>query len=183
MTRITHDVVASLAATDYFHRSAEQAPACVAILPFVKPEYVGVEIGAFKGWSSVLFLDHCAHMILIDPCCPYPDNPDVDWFADEAALMRTLEPYAGRFKFLRQMSAAALPHIPVVDFVFIDGNHTYPYVKHDVETYWAKVKPGGFISGHDYNHAAVRFAVDEFFSKLTLPVEHHQDCWLVHKPL
>jgi hypothetical protein len=37
-----------------------------------------------------------------------------------------------------------------LDFVYIDGNHEWPYVTHDI-FYWAKkVKPGGIVSGHDY---------------------------------
>lgn len=181
--RITHEVVARLAATDYFKRDAMNAPACVAILPFVKPEYVGVEIGAFMGWSSALFIEHCAHMLLIDPCREYPENVDKGWFTVAEDLFRTLEPYRGRFTFMPDMSAAAAPGVPDVDFVFIDGNHAYQFVRQDIELYWPKVRPGGFLSGHDYNQADVKRAVNEFFGVLGLPVEHHQDCWLVHKPI
>lgn len=38
-----------------------------------------------------------------------------------------------------------------VDFVYIDASHEYEDVLADIETWLPKVKPGGFIGGHDYN--------------------------------
>lgn len=49
-----------------------------------------------------------------------------------------------------------------LDFVFIDGNHDYEYVKKDIEIWKNKVKTGGFLSGHDYHEKyGVKKAVDE----------------------
>ncbi|MBO9699274.1 MAG: class I SAM-dependent methyltransferase [Sporocytophaga sp.] len=53
------------------------------------------------------------------------------------------------------------------DWVYIDGNHTYEYVKMDLECYYPKVKKGGFIAGDDYISDrwwkdGVNKAVDEF---------------------
>jgi hypothetical protein len=36
-----------------------------------------------------------------------------------------------------------------LDFVFIDGNHGYSYVKQDILAWLPKIKPGGIICGHD----------------------------------
>lgn len=43
------------------------------------------------------------------------------------------------------------------DAVFIDGNHSYEYVKKDLENYWSKVKPGGIIALHDANFEGERY--------------------------
>ena len=43
------------------------------------------------------------------------------------------------------------------DAVFIDGNHSYEYVKQDLENYWSKVKPGGIIALHDANFEGERY--------------------------
>lgn len=37
-----------------------------------------------------------------------------------------------------------------MDFVYIDGNHTLPYVVEDIFVWDRKVKKGGIIAGHDY---------------------------------
>lgn len=43
------------------------------------------------------------------------------------------------------------------DAVFIDGNHSYEYVKKDLENYWSKVKTGGIIALHDANFEGERY--------------------------
>jgi len=37
-----------------------------------------------------------------------------------------------------------------LDFVYIDANHAYDYVKQDIELWYPKVKSGGWVMGHDY---------------------------------
>ena len=37
-----------------------------------------------------------------------------------------------------------------IDFIYIDANHLYESVKQDLTLYYPKVKPGGYIGGHDY---------------------------------
>ena len=37
-----------------------------------------------------------------------------------------------------------------LDFVYIDGNHSFKFVAEDIFEWSKKVKPGGVISGHDY---------------------------------
>lgn len=48
-----------------------------------------------------------------------------------------------------------------LDFVFIDGSHTYQDVKKDIEVWIKKVKKGGYIGGHDYDNNDVKRAVNE----------------------
>ena len=37
-----------------------------------------------------------------------------------------------------------------LDFVYIDANHAYDFVKQDIELWWPKVKKGGWLCGHDF---------------------------------
>jgi hypothetical protein len=37
-----------------------------------------------------------------------------------------------------------------LDFVYIDANHAYDYVRQDIELWYPKVKSGGWVMGHDY---------------------------------
>jgi len=56
------------------------------------------------------------------------------------------------------------------DWIYIDGSHKYDVVKKDLELSYLKVKPGGFITGDDYDSkhkswgAGLMKAVDEFAS-------------------
>jgi hypothetical protein len=38
------------------------------------------------------------------------------------------------------------------DFIYIDGQHDYDLMKKIIQLYLPKVKKGGLIGGHDYNH-------------------------------
>jgi len=51
-----------------------------------------------------------------------------------------------------------------LDFVFIDADHGYEYVKEDINAWYPKVRNGGLVSGHDYQrkHLGTIRAVDEF---------------------
>jgi hypothetical protein len=48
-----------------------------------------------------------------------------------------------------------------VDGLYIDAAHEYEPVCRDLEAWIPKVKKGGILSGHDYQHEPVRRAVDE----------------------
>lgn len=62
-----------------------------------------------------------------------------------------------------------------VDFVFVDGNHTYPYVKKDLEVWIPKIRNGGLIAGHDFNDWEVAKAVSEFIPKSALSLYEQKD--------
>lgn len=69
----------------------------------------------------------------------------------------------------RLPSAEAAAQFPegYLDWIYIDGNHLYPFVKADLEGYAPKLKSGGFLAGDDYGVAGwwrdgVTKAVDEF---------------------
>ena len=63
-----------------------------------------------------------------------------------------------------------------LDFVFIDGNHTFDYAVSDI-IYWSyKVRKGGIVAAHDYYAFAkngVMKAVDAYTHC------HHIDPWYV----
>jgi len=87
--------------------------------------------------------------------------------------MQRLKPFEDRIVWLYLRSDEAVDKIPdMLDFVYIDGNHSYEYVKRDIENYHCLVKPGGFVGGHDYTSnidpryvIKVKKAVDEFVTK------------------
>lgn len=66
----------------------------------------------------------------------------------------------------------------VLDFVFVDANHTYEYVKADIENYKPLMKPGGVLAGHDIYFESVRRAVDELIPQ----AEILPSCFLYRVP-
>lgn len=52
-----------------------------------------------------------------------------------------------------------------LDFVWLDANHEYPYVFHELNTMWKKIKPNGILAGDDYNDIGVKTAVDNFLKE------------------
>jgi hypothetical protein len=82
-------------------------------------------------------------------------------------FINVIEPWKEKVKILRMPSNEAHVHIPngSLDFCFIDGNHSYEFVKEDIQLYLPKVKKGGLLGGHDYGHVkgGVEDAVNEIF--------------------
>ncbi len=68
-----------------------------------------------------------------------------------------------------------------LDFVFIDGDHSYEGVRRDILAYLPKMKHNSIISGHDYAwHEPIQRAVKEIFG----PNNRYDDpfgngCWVV----
>lgn len=48
-----------------------------------------------------------------------------------------------------------------LDLVFIDADHSYEWVKKDIAAYKPKLKPGGWLTGHDIDFPGVNRAVNE----------------------
>ena len=74
------------------------------------------------------------------------------------------------------------------DWVYIDGNHLYEFVKSDLELYYHKVRSGGYIAGDDYEiggwwKSGVKLAVDEFLKNRAVEVVDIQDGqFILRKP-
>lgn len=74
------------------------------------------------------------------------------------------------------------------DLVFIDAEHTYEGASTDIAAWWPKVRPGGILAGHDYNHRrypGVTQAVNEFVAEALPTIELQTlpgKVWWVRKP-
>jgi hypothetical protein len=65
-------------------------------------------------------------------------------------------------------AAAAVPDASV-DWVWIDADHSEPAVRRDLAAWQPKVRPGGWIGGHDYRHPRAR--------QRGYGVDAAVDCW------
>lgn len=152
------------------------------------PNPVGAEIGVFAGeLSSRLLARPDLTLYLVDSWTSehaeqYAKSGDFHATLNQMQQDRVYQMtqavvgFAGeRAKILRQDSREAAKAIPdaSLDFVFIDADHSYEGCKADIDAWLPKIKPGGFISGHDYENTdfpkfGVKRAVDERFAEVTL---------------
>ena len=153
---------------------------------------IGVEIGSDYGWTTEYLLDTVENLqiLCVDPYLGYVDwNGTVCTNFDRERVMREAMDRVSRFgdrsKLLRLLSDDAAGYIPdnSLDFVFIDGLHTYDQVLKDCHNYYPKLKSGGLLCGHDYGEIeAVRQAVDEFAQIENKEINHtKQDIWYWYK--
>ncbi len=142
----------------------------------IKPGDRGAEIGVQVGSFAYHVLLACspAALYLIDP-----------WqYGLQADMETDLTPanQAGREAQYREVRAlfAPYPHVEVIraksqeavarfadhslDYVYIDGEHSYDAVLRDLTDYFPKVKIGGVLIGDDYRWTGVARAVDAFLA-------------------
>ncbi|HTW40698.1 MAG TPA: class I SAM-dependent methyltransferase [Solirubrobacteraceae bacterium] len=86
----------------------------------------------------------------------------------------------------RSLDAASTFAEDSLDWVYVDGDHTYDGVMADLEAYFRVVKPGGYLAGDDFGHAGwwedgVTRAVNAFASHGELTIIGAQ--FLLRKPL
>jgi hypothetical protein len=114
---------------------------------------IGVEIGCSEGHTSEFLLDSNQNLILtaIDPYQNYLDwngrylNDREEFY--HSTLSR-LSRFGDRFKIIRSYSddVFSLFADESLDFVFVDGLHTYDQVKKDCANYYSKVKTGSIFA-------------------------------------
>lgn len=68
-----------------------------------------------------------------------------------------------------------------IDFIFIDGNHTYPYVRDELLAWLPYMKEDSVILCHDYNGSeGIRQAAKEIFGLNNLNFTENRDSYFVN---
>ena len=161
-------------------------------------DLTGCEIGVGFGFNSYNILYHLPvkKMYLVDPYARYSDfdiDEPIEHFETVYNEARErLKAFGNKAVFIRKKSEIASKDIPdnSLDFIYIDGNHFYEYVKKDIELYYPKLKSGGVMGGHDFTavrgpdieNADVPRAVIEFIDKKGLELDGHPSDWWFIKP-
>ena len=135
---------------------------------------IGVEIGAYAGQSTEIFLrsGKFDRLISIDPFLDGYDPKDPGAILFPMDLVR-YNFYCRIIQFpnvlhlnLSSTEASTLFDKNYIDFLYIDGDHRYEHVKNDIDNFLPKMKMHGIIAGHDYNvYEGVNRAVTERFRK------------------
>lgn len=117
---------------------------------------VGAEIGVDRGLfaADICKANPGVKLYGIDPWQDYPEYGEVytQPYADNcrAQAKRRLRPYDVTLIRKKSLEAVVDFEDNSLDFVYIDGNHAYQFVKDDITAWSRKVRPGGIVSGHDY---------------------------------
>lgn len=112
---------------------------------------VGVEVGVDRGEYGLMLCKAGLKMYGVDSYVRYDAYKGEGMYEShyEQAL-KNLKGYD--YTIIKKFSMDALVDFEdnSLDFVYIDGNHTLPYIAMDIFGWERKVKKGGIISGHDY---------------------------------
>lgn len=149
-----------------------------------------VEVGVFKGKNAKNILKNLnvEKIYLIDPYLKY-ENYKKDSLESYNALdkakkeaKKRLSKYSKKITWINKFSDDAIKDIPNnIDFIYIDGNHNYKYVKKDIENYFPIIKKGGILAGHDIADSGIVKAFCEFITENKLdPIIKGED-WLIIK--
>jgi hypothetical protein len=140
-----------------------------AAIDLVRKNGVGAEVGVHLGdfSSTILTLARPKMLYLVDPWKYFPDPTYKDsMYGGERDIQkemdgryeRVLKKFAreiskGTVKVYRELGVEAAQRMSdgELDFVYIDGDHSYEGVSHDLKSFFSKVKAGGLIIGDDYS--------------------------------
>lgn len=122
-----------------------------------------VEVGCKEGRTTGHILKSIpdSRVVAIDPWIVQDATADAtretyaDWnFASiEAEFWKNVGEHKDRVEMLRAKSNEAVDNTPInQDLVFIDALHDYDSVRDDIRLWWPKVRVGGMLCGHDFNH-------------------------------
>ena len=158
---------------------------------------VGAEVGVAYGGhaEAILNISTIDKLYGVDPYLHMQNYHDSMNFSQDKFdelyiyVSKRLARFGDRYEHIRKVSRQAADQIPEqIDFVYIDADHSYKGVWGDLCTWFPKVRVGGIIGGHDYNHVnlpEVQQAVDEFFRRFDWIVtsEGHHVWWVEKRPI
>ena len=152
----------------------------------------GLELGVWVGVTTFYLMKNTnLHMTCVDSWEEQDDNPEYDWQFNKKPKWRdgelTLEElkeeqkwdhsknerhfrdkaqqWGDRIRIIKARSLEVLDQIEdgSMDFVFHDSDHSYPFVKHEIQAYLPKLRRGGYSMGDDHNWGTVERSVREAF--------------------
>ena len=147
------------------------------IFKLIKKNSVCCEIGVWKGEFSQLIIkkNNPTKLYLIDPWKDfgddYFDKKHVKYRQENQNLRFNLvnqklksNILKNQVEILKMTSEEALSKLENIkfDFIYVDGNHQYKFVKYDIENYFKLLNESGYLVGDDYRIESVKKAVDDF---------------------
>lgn len=133
---------------------------------------VGVELGVWFGNNMCYLLDNCPNiytLIGIDPYKPYQDWNR--YIGDDLINQAKSTAFNNLNNFPKEKWSLHVAESEIVsnyfgykslDFIFIDGDHSYEMCYKDLNLWYDKIRSGGLFSGHDFSLPGVNKALLQF---------------------
>jgi len=152
---------------------------------------IAIEIGTFQGYHAENILKelNIEKLYLVDPYEEYIQEGTLgktkgSLSKAERFARNKLKRFGDRIFWVKKYSDDAVKDFKEkVDFIYIDGNHDYKFVKEDMENYFKILKKGGVMGGHDITGGfGVEQALVEFcYENKLVPRISRTDWWVVKK--
>lgn len=148
-----------------------------------RPHIIGCEVGVYTGLTTQYLLKKLPNIekyYAVDPWKIYEMYNGNMYRKPGHKKYKTMKEAKKQFDnvvkpFLNKMVIYHMTSIEAVklvddnslDWVFIDANHEYEYIKENLTLWSKKVKIDGLVSGHDYGNKwkGIKRAVNEFVPK------------------
>ena len=138
----------------------------------------GVELGVWYGQTFFRVLDACPGVSLIGVDIWIPGHVDnaghhMNQKQNREDVLSRVPAYGARAKILEMTTTEAAAKIRngSLDFVFIDADHTVESFREDVAKWLPKLKPAGWITGHDFLFPGINQGVKELLMPVNCPIK------------
>ena len=139
------------------------------LLEMMPKNSICAEIGVSRGEFSEKILEYVQpqKLHLIDP---WLKEPHVHYY-DQVCERFKASIASGQVEIHRNKSQFVYAMFPdhYFDWIYVDGSHNYKSVKRDLDHFYPKIKPDGFMTGDDYRlvekRKGLRDAVAEIAEK------------------
>lgn len=143
------------------------------IISFLKENSVMVEVGCYYGESTLMW-QSSEKIIKIYAVDPWKDFYDINDGASQRGNMVEVERLfdeniKNSTKIIKikstSVDASKTFEDKSLDFVYLDGSHTYNDLCNDITHWLPKIKKDGIIAGHDITWITVKSAVEKYLGK------------------
>lgn len=156
-----------------------------------------VEVGSWKGRSSVFLgveILNSGKDITLDCVDIWQNLPSLEYYQQSSGdsiyleFIKNIQPINQVKEIIKpirkdSVEASKLYQNNSIDFIFIDGDHSFEGINRDLHAWFPKLSKSGIIAGHDYTwNKDIRSAVDIFFNREEEKnVEETEGCFLYRR--
>jgi len=131
----------------------------------------GLELGVWTGHNMGHLLEECDNIKMLYGVDPYKPYNDWNRFISEDIIKNALETAKSNLRQFNNRSSLIIAtseevannfNLPLLDFIFIDGDHSFEMCYKDLNLWYNKIRKGGLFSGHDFSLPGVNQALLKF---------------------